>query len=425
LSNSEKIWPVVVIGGGIVGICSALALLKSHPQGVLVVDPLDEFARASYGNAGVVSPASVFPVAGPGVLEHWAQYAVNADAGVRLRYRELPKIVPWLQQFLRHSNAVSRQASAQLLRPLTQMAWQYHQALASDLGTESLLAAKGWIRLYAGQASWTAAQNERAALRDMGVSLVDLIDGQLHELEPTTRQFAYGSLVQDAGSVIRPEQLVRACHQAFVARGGVVYKGKVDQISPDSNSMIIKAQTVNLLARTVVVAAGASSGRLLSPFKLRMPYAAERGYHQPFAFAAGRYLNRPCYDVECGYVVSPINITGDQVRVLSGIELGTPNMKPQHQMIQAAVAKATARFGLTNEALDVVWHGDRPSTPDGLPVLGPLKVEPRVICAFGHGHIGLSTGPITGQIVAALVNKQKPPVSNAGFLPERFTSLAA
>ena len=66
------------------------------------------------------------------------------------------------------------------------------------------------------------------------------------------------------------------------------------------------------------------------------------------------------------------------------------------------------------------WCGSRPSTPDGLPVIGRAPRHPNLIFAFGHGHIGLSTGPITGRAVADLVDRRTPPIPLAPFAPERF-----
>ncbi len=66
------------------------------------------------------------------------------------------------------------------------------------------------------------------------------------------------------------------------------------------------------------------------------------------------------------------------------------------------------------------WLGSRPSTPDGLPVIGFAPRHPGLIFAFGHGHIGLSTGPITGRLVADLATGQAPSVPVAPFAPGRL-----
>ncbi len=425
VNPSTKTWPVVVVGGGIVGICSALALLKCYPKGVLLLDPGNDFLRASFGNAGVVSPASIFPVAGPGLLARWRHFGLNQDAGAQVRHAALPKIVPWLRSFAAHCNQHSRDVAANALQPLTARAWDAHTALAKQLGTEHLLTKRGWIRLYASEASWVAAQSERDTLRSHGVELTDLTGPALHDLEPATRRFLFGSLVNHAGAVVRPQDLIQACHQAFLQSGGMIFKGKARRWLEQGTHVKVVGQDIQFNASQLVIANGAGASEFLAASGYSLPYAAERGYHQHFDLAPQVTLTRPCYDVEGGYVVSPMNLQGSHVRVLSGIELGHHRMRPRFSVLGAAVARAKQRFALQDSSASIAWYGDRPSTPDGLPVLGKLANNSKVICAFGHGHIGLSTGPLTGQIVAAMAREQLPPFGLKSadlepFMPARF-----
>ena len=48
-----------------------------------------------------------------------------------------------------------------------------------------------------------------------------------------------------------------------------------------------------------------------------------------------------------------------------------------------------------------VWHGDRPLTPDGLPLVGQLA--PGLFINAGHGFNGWRDAGITAKRVAALV----------------------
>jgi len=68
-----------------------------------------------------------------------------------------------------------------------------------------------------------------------------------------------------------------------------------------------------------------------------------------------------------------------------------------------------------------VWMGHRPSTPDGLPVIGPASGCADVVYAFGHGHVGLTTGPITGRLVADLLGGHPPVIDPAPYSARRFS----
>ena len=58
--------------------------------------------------------------------------------------------------------------------------------------------------------------------------------------------------------------------------------------------------------------------------------------------------------------------------------------------------------------------------PDSLPVIGPAPRAPSVILAFGHGHLGLTLGAVTGQLVAAMVTGRPLPIEPAPFRADRF-----
>ena len=66
------------------------------------------------------------------------------------------------------------------------------------------------------------------------------------------------------------------------------------------------------------------------------------------------------------------------------------------------------------------WYGHRPSTPDGLPVICRSPRHANVFFAFGHGHVGLGTGAITGRLISQLVAGKPTDVDVAPFRAERF-----
>ena len=422
-SQSNKVWTVVVIGGGIVGICSALAL-KERGVDVALIDPLDEHRRASFGNAGVVSCGSILPMAGPHVPSRALGYLLGQDPSVRIRKRSLVANLPWARSFLAHCNSASRDQAANHLVPLTRGAWAAHQTLAKKTRTESLLAHRGWIRLYRDSAAWNSALAERNLLRDHGVALTDLNAAQLRETEPAlAHRYVAGSMIDDAGAVSRPDELIRACYRRYADLGGVILRTRCQEITLKESAIALLMQGSEVAAKSVVIAAGAWSGNLLrrlsGPLNIRLPLAAERGYHQQLRQRPGALLTRPVYDTAGGFVIAPASSAGD-VRVLSGVELATPDVAPNYQMLSRVVADARLALALEPELTNEPWMGSRPSTPDGLPIIGAIQKDPRIICAFGHGHIGFSTGPLAGQIVAGLVQREPASLDLGAFAPERF-----
>jgi D-amino-acid dehydrogenase len=419
--NTPKVWPWVVVGGGIVGASCALAL-RQRGFKVLLVDPLEETKRASFGNAGVVSCGSILPVASVGVRNSLMRYALGLDPGLRLRYLSLPFISPWLRAFLQRCNAADQLATATALQALTRGAWSAHQRLAGVLHSHELLQYKGWIRLYASTDAWQAASAERALLRQFGVGLTDLNQSELREAEPALApRFTHGSLIDDAGAVRNPEDLLRRLYEHFTQSGGVVARGQVKKIDQVQQPFVLRTDDMQICAQRIVIAAGAWSGHLLKQFKLSIPFAAERGYHQQFQLhSQSPPLQRPVYDCANGVVLSPMGYDGRDIRVLSGIELGLPNSSPSFGMLNRAIKSARQSIALELEPSREPWLGSRPSTPDGLPIIGALPNNSNILTAFGHGHIGLSTGPITGELIASLATNERPAIDLRAFNINRF-----
>ena len=135
------------------------------------------------------------------------------------------------------------------------------------------------------------------------------------------------------------------------------------------------------------------------------------------AYAAPR--GRP--DLRVPYREIALTDPGEaRVRVLSGVELDARDAPPDHTQIEAAAREAMGTLRLGGPLDNQPWLGARPSTPDGLPVIGRAPRHPGLIFAFGHGHIGLSTGPVTGQIVADLATDRPPRLPLEPFAPERL-----
>jgi D-amino-acid dehydrogenase len=66
------------------------------------------------------------------------------------------------------------------------------------------------------------------------------------------------------------------------------------------------------------------------------------------------------------------------------------------------------------------WMGHRPATPDSIPVIGRAPRADNAYLAFGHGHLGLTAGPVTGRAIADLAAGRPPAFDVSPFRAERF-----
>jgi D-amino-acid dehydrogenase len=166
---------------------------------------------------------------------------------------------------------------------------------------------------------------------------------------------------------------------------------------------------------SVVVALGPWSKAVLeAQLGLRVPMAFERGYHMQYS-GAGR-LGRPLYDVDGGYVLGAM---GSGLRLTTGVELNDQEAPPDLTQLTLAEKAAREAFPLGERQLATPWMGCRPTLPDSRPAIGHCPGHPGLWLAFGHQHIGVSTGPGTAALLGALMDGEPGPVPAAPFRPQR------
>jgi D-amino-acid dehydrogenase len=418
-ASTDRSWDVVVVGAGIVGLATALEL-QERARTVALIDPDVPRARASFGNEGVISRGSIFTVASPGIWGKALGYLLNRDSALRIRYSSFPYFARWLAHFIACCNESHWRRSAQALNPFVGAAYDHQIRLAGSIGATALVKRDGYLKLFRYQRTFESAALEREMLAEARIRVCVVRESEIHDLEPSLgRKFSHGLFYPDTGRVDSPGRLVELCMEAFRARGGTLISAHVGAIEPGPDSMTVHLRNGAGAVRGThaVVAAGVGSADLLATLGYRVPFAAERGYHVHFALRPGATLNRPVLDTEMNYGAAQM---GETIRLCTGIELARPNDSPDSTQLRLATQAARGVLPIGETVRDSQWVGSRPSTADGLPIIGRARRYPQLLFAFGHGHIGFSTGPLTGRIVAALIAGEEPAVPIAPFAIERF-----
>jgi D-amino-acid dehydrogenase len=217
-------------------------------------------------------------------------------------------------------------------------------------------------------------------------------------------------------SVDSPGAVVKAYAQMFAGSGGQIRRTEIRSIVPDGDGWRVVLADGEMRTRHVVVALGPWSADLLRPLGYRVPLATERGYHQEFKPNPARQLLRPIHDSEAGFLMTPME---QGIRVTSGVELTARDAPSSFAQLDAVVpaARSVVEFG---DAVGEPWRGARPTLPDSLPMIGPAPRHSGLWLAFGNQHIGLTTGPATGDAIAAMISSTKPSFDVAPFSPGRY-----
>jgi D-amino-acid dehydrogenase len=267
------------------------------------------------------------------------------------------------------------------------------------------------------QHGMVAAKAERELLAEYGIA-AELLDRQaISALEPNiVPAYTVGLLHTQTASVDSPGGVTQAYARMFAGSGGQIVQSEIKAISPEGDGWRVLLASGAILARHVVVALGPWSAELIRPLGYRVPLAFERGYHQEFKPNPARSLNRPIHDADGSFVMTPME---RGIRVTSGVELTARDAPSSLAQLEAVVPLARSVVGF-GEAAGPVWRGARPTLPDSLPMIGAAPRHSGLWLAFGHQHIGFTTGPATGAAIAAMITGQPPAFDVVAFSPGRF-----
>jgi len=405
---------VLVLGAGMVGVSAALHLQKLGRDVILV----DRHERAgeetSYGNAGVIECASVFPLMFPRDIRQIFQYALNRSPNSQYRFSELPDFLPWLVRYYLASSPARALHSAMSEWPLIQRSLVEHEALIAEAGVPELLRRTGWIKLFRSETSLTKAVRDAERVKQYGVPSEILDRAAIAAREPSlTGDFAGAVYWPTPGFIADPGALAKAYADLFVRKGGCFVVADARTLTQESGGWLVNGAA----AREAVVALGPWSDLVFRPLGYSIPLGVKRGYHLHLKPSGNAVLNHPVLDSDLGYLLAPMN---RGIRLTTGVEFARRDAPPRPIQVENALPRAHALFPL-GEAVDAKpWMGARPCLPDMLPVIGPAPRHPGLWFDFGHQHHGLTLGPATGRLLAEMMTGMGPFADPRPFAADRF-----
>jgi D-amino-acid dehydrogenase len=410
----------IVLGAGIVGVCTALHLQKRGRQTILI-DRREPMAETSFGNAGLIQREGVYPYGFPHDFGALVRYAMNNTIDAHYHWTAAPRLAPFLLSYWLHSRREKHEAIARKYATLIEHCVTEHDALAKESDAAHLIRRKGWMKAfrtaaerdarYAEADRWHAefGLNHRkldaAAFREAEPHVTDEIIGGLHWTDPT--------------SVSDPGGLGMAYLRRFEALGGAFLRGDATTLTQKTGGgwSVVGSAGEIVEAHDAVICLGPWADLVTRNLGYRLPLAVKRGYHMHYQPLGNAVLNHPVLDHERGYFLAPM---ARGVRLTTGAEFALRDAGPTPVQLARAEPIAKSFFPL-GERLDAQpWLGARPCTPDMMPVIGPAPRHKGLTFAFGHAHHGLTLGAVTGRMVAEMVTGETPFVDPTPFSAARF-----
>ena len=418
-AKHDKSISALVVGAGIVGVSSALRLQQRGIK-TTVVDFLPPGEGASYGNAGVLAAGSIIPVTMPGLLKKAPGMLASPLGPLYLRWQYLPQMAGWLRQYLTHCQADKVRYIAKHLAPLTANSLDEHQLLARGTGAEKHIRPMGYAFAFREKSHYGKDTLAWGLREKHGIEWEVFEGAAVREIEPALAD-DYQCLVlmrHQHGTIDGPGDYVKALAHAFVQAGGVIEQAKVSRLLASEGAITGAACADGRILNTpqIIVACGAWSARLLETIGIQVPLESERGYHVELLNASVR-PNNAVMVADGKFVATPMT---DRLRLAGLVEFAGLDAPPSKKPVQMLLTRAKRIFPTLTYQEHVAWMGHRPAPVDSLPIIGDTSKIQGLYLAFGHHHVGLTSGPRTGRWVADLVIGDRPNADLRPYSLDRF-----
>ena len=424
-AESSRVMPksVLVIGGGVIGLCVAYyALQKGHRVTVLERHAPDH-EGCSLGNAGMVVPSHFVPLAAPGMPALGLRMLLRPDGPFSIHPRLNPALAEWAWKFVRASTAAHVTRAAPALRDLSLASRREFETLAREWGNTFGLVQKGLLMLCRSEHALEEEARLVPQARALGLPAERLTPEEVACLDPGIRMDIAGAVYFPLDCHLSPQQLMAGLAREVQARGGTVCWGTTVTGWRTQGGAVDAVQTDqgDRQADEYVLAGGSWSSDLAGKLGLRLPMQAGKGYS--VTLPQPKRLPALCSILtEARVAVTPM---GQTLRLGGMMEIGGQDQSPNQRRVQG-ILDAVPRYFPELSPDDLrglpVWSGLRPCSPDGLPYLGRFSRYANLSAATGHCMMGVSLAPITGKVLAEVLSDQPPTVSLSPFRPDRYMS---
>lgn len=378
--------------------------------------------ETSYGNAGVIARSSLMPFNNPGLWASLPKLLKNKSPQFRFDPLFLARNLPWALGFLYRARPSIFQQTVAALDALIRLSAREHQRLLAEAGATHRWRANGWLFLYRSEPGFAGSRLSRDTFDQYGISTQVLDAAELSDLEPDLKPiFPRALWIKDTASVDSPGRVVEAYAKLFVSRGGRIRQALIGGLRRSAGNeawqIAEESGTVHDSSRVVLALGPWTKEFAKKVLGLSVPMAFERGYHMHYRAAGSASLGRPIYDTAGGYVLSPME---QGLRLSTGVQLAARDAPKDLIQLELAERSAREAFPLDQRLEADAWLGSRPTLPDSRPIIGECPRRPGLWLAFGHQHIGFSTGPGTASLLASMMTGQACAFDPAAFRPSRF-----
>lgn len=411
---------IAVIGGGVVGVCTAYFLAEAGHD-VAVIERHENVAQeASFANAGIVAPGYASPWAAPGMPLKILSHLLKSESPVAIKPTLDRAMWRWVRRWLSECeleryriNRTRMQRIAFYSRDVLKQLRDYYQ-----LDYEQT---QGVLQVFRTDRELKMAEPAIALLAENDVPHRIVDAGEARNIEP-----ALASDTPLVGGVHLPQDEAGNCPlfakrlKQIASSIGVQFHfaSTVQAIVPESRGVTLQIDDRSFTMDAVVVAAGVESARLLKPLGIHVPLYPVRGYSATAAIK--NFDNAPTASLLDETYKVAITRLGSRIRVAGTAELGAQNGELRESAIRTLIKVGSDWFpDAANYVKANFWSSARPMLPDGPPLLGATPAR-NVYINIGHGSTGWAMAAGSGKVVADIVSGNAPDIDMDGLTIARY-----
>ncbi len=419
----------VIIGGGIIGLSSALYLRRSGWE-VTVLDKGDFSDNCSYGNCGYICPSHFIPLATPGIVRQGLKWMWNSTSPFYVQPRLDWNLVNWGLKFIRSATANHVETAAIPLRDIAILSKKEYESWLTLPDFDFAYEQKGLLEIFQTDAGGEHARHTVEKAHELGLSDTQLLNkDELQALEPHTRINGKGAILFNCDAHCYPNKLMQQLI-AYLKKEGVQLIPQEEVTGFEKQGRKVnKVYTANSVTgvrnvfegEEIIIATGSwgrETARLLS---VRIPLMPGRGYSVTLEGSPYK-VNYPAVLLEGRAAITPMD--GNKIRFGGTMEITSHKTPPRMNRVQGilnAVKRFYPEFDVPLPPKEKIWYGYRPCSADGLPYIGRVKKYDNLTVATGHSMLGLSLGAGTGRLVDEIISNRALTIPISSYDPNRFS----
>ena len=410
---------VVIVGGGISGLCSAYYLVQEGFQ-VTILDKSDLSTGASFINAGYITPSHFIPLAAPGIITQGLKWMLDSSSPFYIKPRWDVDFFKWTLLFKKSAKKSHVEKAIPIIKELNLKSRDLYEEMLSAVDFPFQYEKKGLLMAY----RTAKSEEEELEVAEMavkeGLDAVALSKEEVHKMQPVFSDDVIGAVHYKCDAHMTPNQFMEQMKTWLKAQGVIFeFNQSVEEFEVTGHKITaIKTKDEAIEADEFVLASGTWTSKLAKSLNLYIPVQGGKGYSMDVHRNTG--ITMPAILVDAKVAVTPME---GFTRFAGTMEFSGNNHLVRKERVEAlagAVKNYYADFEINQEEKERATSGLRPVSPDGLPYIGKTSKYDNLTIAAGHSMMGWSLGPITGKLVTEGMTKSTPSVSLKPLSPERF-----